>query len=96
MSLDSHVDRKTYIVHATPLIKECANKIPEWNTSRGLLQVLDPYTVRLHPDGNGPYHVWANIPDTVCGGFIDFEVTTNGRNGSDSAGRRNGRRKGKR
>lgn len=64
----------TYVVHATPLIKECDNLVPKWNTTRGSLVIIDPYTVQLVPDGPGSYEVYANIPDTICGGFIDFEV----------------------
>lgn len=64
-----------YTIHATPIHKSCENGQPEWHTSRGSLVVLDPYTVRLTPDGPGAYEVWANIIDAPgCGGYLDFEV----------------------
>ena len=74
MAIDPSSDKHHIIIHATPLSRECANLVPEWDTTQGKLQVLDPYTVSLTPAGSGEYYVWANIPDTFCGGFIEFEV----------------------
>jgi hypothetical protein len=60
-------------IRATPLVKACANGVPEWGASGGTLVVLAPYAVRVIPDGHGTYDVWANIPETICGGYIVVE-----------------------
>lgn len=75
LSLDPTTDKNTYIIDATPLHTSCKNPHVEWHTSQGMLEIINPFRVELHPANPGPVEVWANIPDVPgCGGYIDFDV----------------------
>jgi hypothetical protein len=66
-------EAKPITIRATPVVRECANRVPEWGANRGTVVVLTPYAARVIPDGHGTYDIWANIPDTICGGYIAVE-----------------------